>query len=177
MSATPDIVASTLHGHHQPHHVLSDNRKQQQQQRPQPASSGNSFLMNLSPKERELHKSWLSLQSARMCSLAQHASSAAGFVGDGAGNERVKEEADRSGPGGGTGEEDLLKYPPAAYRSAGGGGSYTGRKPYYRYDDRGHGADRGHAASDLRKQLKEERKVKTADRLAKVPYILYMVIE
>jgi hypothetical protein len=162
----PDNHSHHLHhqsGHHH-QHMLPDSSKHQQQQQQQrflppgggsSSSNSSSFLMNLPPKERDLHKSWLSLQSARMCNLVQQAASTNDL------NERLKQETDTSG--GERGEHGRLKYSKAAYATH----AASFPKPYHRYEER---AGHHNKTADFPRQIKEERKIKMVERLTRVSF-------
>jgi len=162
----PDNHSHHLHhqsGHHH-QHMLPDSSKHQQQQQQQrflppgggsSSSNSSSFLMNLPPKERDLHKSWLSLQSARMCNLVQQAASTNDL------NERLKQETDTSG--GERGEHGRLKYSKAAYATH----AASFPKPYQRYEER---AGHHNKTADFPRQIKEERKIKMVERLTRVSF-------
>ena len=141
-AAAAEMSAANLHN--QQPHILPDSSKHQQLNN----SGNNSFLLSLSPKDRELHKSWLSLQSARMCSLVQHAATTdRGSVPP----ERIKLEEGLTAGGGHPRPSGLHKFPNPGYLGhhhqqqptpsfpglkPASTPSFPGLKPYDRYDER-----------------------------------------
>jgi hypothetical protein len=180
---TADMAASHPFSQPLPYQHAADSSKHQQEL----ASGNNNFMLNLSPKEREIRKSWLNLQSVRMNNLVQQTAATDRGLGP-ASADRIKLE-DGGGPAG-LHQRPVgpLRYPNSApylgpsqqhsapafpglkasssYHGAKSGGMpYSGVKPYHRYDERAH-----------QRQIKEERKSKMAERLAKVRKCWILVI-